>query len=143
MLKYSTPLFVFIFAFCLSLTNCVCATEILPVKECGKIIILTPNGWTLRILKDGSGELSYGRMVQDTTHVKKGSFSFGEIYDSLTKVLKGSGDVLSSFTVSLEKIDKTMSGELYTNDNDLVKSFFVTAKKVIDQVGFSLRQTRH
>ena len=128
----STQLISFaIFCLCLSLTGSAFSGELPSADECSKITILSPNGWTLRILNDGSGELTYGRMVQDTTRVKKGAFSFKEIYNSLSKVLQDSGDVLTSFTVLFEKTDKSVPSEFYAVDQDLIKGLFDKAKESV------------
>ncbi|MBN1522581.1 MAG: hypothetical protein JW928_08615 [Candidatus Aureabacteria bacterium] len=114
---------------CLSASIVSFAGEAPSAEECAKITILSPNGWKLEILKDGSAELSYGRMVQDTTHVKKGTFSFQDVFESLSKHLQKSGNVLSSFTISLKKSDASPSVELFIVEEEPVKVLFDKAKE--------------
>ena len=125
--KFFTSCFTLLFILSLSLS--IFAADLPPAADCAKITILTPNGWSLRILKDGSAELSYGRMVRDTTHAKKGSFDYNDVFEKITAVLNKTGDVLSTFTVSIEKNDESALSELYTADFDLINQFFETAKE--------------
>ncbi len=116
---------------CLICLSPATAMEAPSLDECSSITVITPNGWLLRVQKNGEGEMVYGRMIQDTVSFKEGTFSFEEIYSSLKKIIKEKGNVLQDVTISFNKSNNNVPVEFYSNKTEVIGPFFNKVKSSV------------
>jgi RNA polymerase sigma factor (sigma-70 family) len=91
------------------------------------VSLMTPSGWHLQILTDGSGNFGYGSGL-DFAPVPAGTFDFARVAEELKKRTQAKGNIRDAYTVALHRRGTTRTVAVYTTDVEYVAGLFATAR---------------
>jgi RNA polymerase sigma factor (sigma-70 family) len=92
------------------------------------VSLMTPSGWHLQILTDGSGRVGYGSGGPDFAPLPAGTFDFARVVEELKKRTQAKGNIRDSYTVALNRRGTTRTVAVYTTDAEYVAGLFATAR---------------
>jgi hypothetical protein len=105
------------------------------VQRIAEITIVTPSGWSMRIRRDGSGQVGFGSSIQDFASFPAGTFEFGPLHQQLRPLCTDRGSLATDYGISFVRMGETSTRAQYCRDDQAVRTIFGWAVSAADKRG--------